>query len=770
MSVLAQVFNVEDIRIEGLQRVSSGSVFSALPLRVGELADEVLIQDSVRALFRTGFFDDIAVFRDGNVIIVQISERPAISEINLDGNKAIDDNALFDSLNENGLSEGQIFEPATLDAMAKALSREYVGQGLYGSSIETEIRQLPRNRVAVDINIDEGDKAKIRSIQLVGNTEFDDEELLDQFELTDGGLFTFFTGSNKYSREALSGDLERLESYYLDRGYVQFNIDSTQVSVSSDKTSVFITVNVSEGEVFTVNKVGLLGDTVIDENLLKSFLVTMEEQTFSQSTITYMKEILSDRLGNEGYTFAEINEIVDVNEEDQTVDLTFFIDPKQRVYVRRVEFRGNTRTEDEVLRREMRQMESAIASNQLVEAGKIRLDRLGFFSQVNSETIPVPGTSDQIDVIYSVEEQTSGSISASIGFAQTTGAILGLNLQETNFLGTGNSVGIGINRSTFQESLNLSLTDPYYTADGVSAGISVFARATDFGELQVASFTTDSYGLNLSFGYPLSEVSRLNMTFGYELLDIDVGTVPSQEIVDFAGSENARFNQWKVETRWLRSTLNRGVFATRGDREQLSVEFAIPGSDAPYYKIGFEGQKFFPVYGPFTLKLSTELGFGDSFDGDKRLPFFENYFAGGFGSVRGFETNTLGPRESFARDLDDDGFATLPAGADTTPDPIGGNVLVVGRAEMLFPLPFLEDTRSVQSSLFMDAGNVFDTDCRVEQESCFSPRFQELRYSYGVALTWLSGFGPMSFALARTFNFDEDEEREFFQFSLGQTF
>ena len=771
---LAQVFQVEDIRIEGLQRVSSGSVFSVIPIRVGELVDDVLIQDSVRALFSTNFFDDIGIGRDGNVLVVRVSERPAISEIKLEGNKAINDDALFGSLTENGLSEGQIFKPATLDSITKALSREYVGQGLYGSSIDTKVRELPRNRVGIDITIDEGSKAKIRSIQVIGNEQFSDKEILSQFESSTGGLFSFITGSNRYAREKLSGDLERLESYYLDRGYVQFSVDSTQVSVSDNKESVYITVNITEGDVFTVNEVGLLGDLIINEQVLRRLVSGQEGATFSQETVTLIKEAISVRLGNEGYTFAEINEIIDVDEDSKTVDLTYFIDPKKRVYVRRVEFRGNTRTEDAVLRREMRQLESAIASNQLIENGKIRLDRLGFFSQVNSETVPVAGTSDQIDVIYSVEETNSGSISASIGFAQTTGAILGLSLQENNFLGSGNSVGIGINRSTFQESANLSFSNPYYTPDGVSAGFSVFARRSDFSQFSVASFTTDTYGATLNFGYPLTEVSRINMGFGYERLDIGVGVQPSDEIREFVGNnDGAQFNQWKIQSGWVRSTLNRGIFATRGSRQQFNLEVAIPGSDAPFYKASLEAQKFVPVHGPFALKFSTEIGYGDSFESNKRLPFFENYFGGGFGSVRGFEINTLGPRETPFTLIDEDGNTSFVNNRDADPrtrDPIGGNVLITGRAELLVPLPFLQNNRSVQSSIFFDAGNVFDTNCGAGQIFCHAPSLSELRYSGGFAVTWLSGFGPLSFSLSKAANFEEGEEQQLFQFSLGQTF
>lgn len=774
----AQAFNIEDLRIEGLQRVSAGSVFAAVPVQVGDLADESVIQDTIRSLFKTGFFDDIAVYRDGNVLVIQVSERPAISEINLEGNKVIKDEDLLNSLRDNGLSEGQIFKPATLDGLSKSLSREYVAQGHYGSVIETEIRELPRNRIAIDINVDEGKKAKIKEINIVGSEDFSRKELLDLFELRTSGWFTWITGKDKYSREKLSGDLERIESHYLDRGYIQFEIDSTQVSVSPDKLAVYITVNLNEGEVYTVNKAGLLGELIIPEEELSRYILLREGEKFSQALVTSTKEFITNRLGNEGYTFTEVNEIVDINEEDRTVDLTFFVDPQKRTYVRRIEFRGNTRTEGEVLRREMRQMESSAASNQLVEFGKIRLDRLGFFKEVNSETIPVAGTSDQIDVIYTVEEQTSGSISASLGYAQDTGAIIGLNLQENNFLGTGNRVGIGLNRSRFQESLNLSYTDPYFTEDGVSAGYSIFARNTDFGNFQVASYTTDVIGLRVNYGYPLSEVSRISFGFGYENMKVDVGNRASDEIEDFSPVDST-FNQFKFLAGWSRSTLNRGVFATRGSQHSLSVDSAIPGSDAPYLKVGYNGQKFVPIYGPWTARFSTELGWGQSLESGRRLPFFENYFAGGFGSVRGFEQNTLGPRESPAFAIDDNGNVVPQDDAD----PIGGNVLATGSAELIVPLPFLPDQRSVRATLFLDAGNVFDTDCGPRQVYCTKPDFGELRYSYGIGITWLSGFGPMSFAFGRGENSEaitsdpegfgfivEPEEKEFFQFSLGQTF
>lgn len=767
---LAQTFTIEDLRVEGLQRVSAGSVFAAVPVRVGDQADEAAIQETIRSLFRTGFFNDIAVYRDANVLVIEVSERPAVSEINLEGNKVLKDEDLLDSLRDTGLSEGQIFKPATLDSLGKELGRVYVSQGHYGAEIETEVRELPRNRVAIDITIGEGKQARIKEINIVGNETFEEEDLLDLFESGVPKWFPWFSSIDKYSREKLTGDLETLESHYLDLGYLRFNIDSTQVSVSPDKLSVFVTINISEGDLYTVSNVDLLGDMVIPEPLIRIRTFVRPGQNFSQALITASKDAISNRLNNEGYAFAEVSEILDINDEEKTVDVTFFIDPQMRTYVRRIEYRGNTRTQGEVLRREMRQMESAVASTQLIDSGKVRLDRLGFFSSVESETVPVPGTNDEVDVIYTVEEQPSGSISASIGYAQTVGAIIGLNLQENNFLGSGNQVSLGINRSTYQRSLNFSYLDPYYTEDGVAAGYSVYLRQTDYGELQIARYTNDVAGLRVNYSYPLSEVSRLQLGFGYEQLKLGVGSFASDEIKSFV-DDTGRFNQFKVNGGWSRVTLNRGMFADRGSSQSLSLDMSVPGSDAPYVKATYDAQRFVPV-GPLTMRFSTTLGIGQSLESNKRLPFFENYYAGGFGSVRGFERSTLGPRESPAYQINDDGEVRVVSRAN----PIGGNALVTGTAEILIPMPFLPNPNSVRATAFIDAGNVFDTDCGPRQAYCYKPDIAELRYSYGLSATWLSGFGPMSFSFGRSENAGtgtlnvRDEESEFFQFTLGQTF
>ncbi len=763
--LLAQTFVVEDIRIEGIQRVSPGSVFSALPARVGDTVDTTRVQSSIRSLFATGLFSDIRIERDGNVLVVRVAERPAIADINIEGNKIIKTEDLLVSMNDAGLAEGQIMQPATLEAVARSLGQEYVAQGHYGSSVSYEIVEQPLNRVSIEMEVDEGKKARIEQINIIGNELFDDKELLDQFELGTTNWRSWATGNNKYSRESLNGDLDRLESFYRDRGYFEFVIDSSQIAISPNRESVYITINLSEGDIYRVGEVGFMGDLVLEEEELRRYLLVADGQVYSQALVSATRDLIVNRLANAGYTFAEVEDIAEFEEGSGEVDLSFFVNPGQRVYVRRVEFRGNLRTEDEVLRREMRQLESAPASDSLIELGKIRLDRTGFFREVTSEIEPVAGTQDQIDVIYNVDEQASGSLSASVGYAQVTGLLLGFNLQENNFLGSGNSVGIGINKSTFQNSYSLNYTNPYFTPDGVSAGFSLYSRSTDYGEINVSTFSTDVLGLNVNFGYPLSEISSIRYGAGYERLDLSTGVFASPEIRALAPSGNEVFNLYKLDLTIGRSTLNRGILPTAGSSQNIGFEVAAPGSDISYAKLTVNAQAFFdiPLHRDMALKLRSRIGYGEGLGDTERLPFFENYYAGGFGSVRGFESNVLGPRES--------------GGGSFEPDPIGGNVLLLYGAEIILPTPFLPDPRSTQAVLFFDAGNVFDTNCTtnpttgaVVQPNCFEPSYKELRYSAGIGVTWISGFGPMSFSFGRSFNGGQFEDREMFQFTLGQTF
>ena len=861
ISAVAQSFVVNDIRVEGLQRVSAGTVFAALPVRVGDQIESLEIQTATRALFRTGYFQDIQIGRENGVLVITVRERPAISKIEITGNKAIKSEDLLKGMEENGLAEGQIFKRATLEGLAQELERQYVAQGRYGASVKTEVKELPRNQVELRVVVDEGSVAAIKHINIVGNEAFSDAELGEIFELQTTGWLSWLRSDDKYSREKLTGDLERLESYYLDRGYLEFSIDSTQVSLSPDRQSVFITVNITEGDVYSVSEVDLAGDPVVPEEEIKRLLLVREGQTFSQVLMTTTSDYITKRLGNEGYTFAEVNGIPEPNEEDKTVKVTFFIDPGKRAYVRRINFRGNTRTADEVLRREMRQMEASSASSARIEQSKVRLERLGYFKEVQVETNEVPGTSDQIDVEYTVEEQPSGTIGGTVGYAQGSGLVLGANVQENNWLGTGKSVGFAVNTSKYQTVANFSYTDPYFTPDGVSRGFSVFYQTRDYSEINVASYTTDTYGATLSFGYPVSEISRVGLNVGYSNLSINTGPYAVKEIksspvpiegidteidsdniaavdealnntitetdadgnevvvpdpipidlsmplddnllnTDFDGFIDLNgddFNIFNLTASYARSTLNRGILATRGTSQRLSFEFALPGGDLEYYKAIYTGQYFRPLTRDLTLRLRTRLGYGDSYGDTQGLPFFENFFAGGFGSVRGFERNTLGPRSTPAEIYstttsawdDTNGDGVIQADELTTsyvldqetgqlvvqpltggdPDPFGGNILIEGSAEIIFPLPFVKDQRSMQSAFFIDAGNVFDTSCGNSQLNCYDVDLDHINVSAGVGLTWITGFGPLTFSLAKAIQENDEDEIEVFQFSLGNSF
>lgn len=851
-------FQVTDIRVEGLQRVSAGTVFAALPIQVGDRVSQRMLSEATRELFQTGFFGNIEIGRDDNgVLVISVTELPAISEISLKGNKAIKTEDLMRSLRDNGLAEGQILKRATLEGMALSLQREYVKQGRYGASVDTEVVELPNNQVRLDINVDEGKEARIKHINIVGNEAFDEDELLDLFEIRTSGWFSWLSGNDKYASEKLTGDLERLESFYRNRGYLEFDIESAPVSISPDREQVYITINISEGDVYTVNEVNLAGDPVLSEEEIRRYIAVRSGQTFSQLLMTTSSDYITQRLGNEGYTFAEARGIPEPNEEDKTVDITFFIEPGQRAYVRRIEFRGNTQTMDEVLRREMRQMEGASASTAKIEQSKVRLERLGYFKEVEVETTEVPGTADQIDVIYTVEEQPNRSMNFQVGYSQGFGAVVGASFTDQNWFGTGKQVGFGVNKNAYQSSINFNYMDPYFTEDGVSRGFSVFYQETDYEKFNVAASKTDRYGATVSFGYPLSEISRVGFNFGYTHLTLSeedylaqeylttprllkglseqqyitqsefseyqaflradpdnkpadfifestlpvspgdpvLGNTPSG-FIDLAGSE---FDWLSVSFSWVKSTLNRGVLPDRGSQQQLSLDVALPGGDLEFYKLRYEGQVFQPLTNSLTLRLRTQLGYAGAYGDLDQVPPFENFYAGGFGTVRGFERNTLGPRSTPARrlnyefaDVNNDGVNELAyilcdvPGPYCSPDEVGeladyvigrfdraagGNVLVAASAEVLFPLPFVKDQRSVQSAFFIDAGNVFDTECGPSQLNCVEDiSLDGLSASAGIGLTWLSGFGPLTFSVSKPLQQQEFDEDEFFQFSLGTSF
>ena len=769
---LAQGFKISDIRINGLQRVSAGSVFGALPLNVGDEADDRRLVESTRTLFKTGFFQDIHLSREGDVLIINVVERPSVASIEFEGNKAIATDDLMKGMKQSGLAEGEIFQRATLEGIRNELQRQYVAQGRYSASVDAQVVPQPRNRVGVKVKIDEGEVASIQHINVVGNTVFADEALIDQFTLKTSNWLSFFKNDDKYAREKLSGDLERLRSYYLDRGYINMDIASTQVSMTPDKKHVYITVNIQEGQKYTVRAVKLSGELKVPQDEVQALLLVQKGQVFSRKLMTTTSELITRRLGNEGYTFANVNGVPQAHDEDHTVDVTFNVDPGKRAYVNRINFRGNTKTDDKVLRREMRQMEGGWASTYLIDQSKVRLDRLGYFKEVNVETPAVAGVDDQLDVNYAVEEQASGSITASVGFAQSAGLILGGSITQNNFLGTGNYASLGLTRSSYQSKYNIGFTDPYFTPDGVSLGYNAFYSKTDYNKYYddgVSYYAINSFGLGATLGYPINETSRLSFGLTAQHDSIEPGTYSADEIYDFVEREGKEFTNYKANLGWSESTLNKGVLATRGHSQNLNLMVTVPGSDLSFYKIDYTGQTYLPVTNNTTLRFHTKLGYGSGYGSTDGLPFYETYTAGGEGTVRGFESGTLGPRNTPATGTYSSAGQAYYSDRDT--EALGGNILITGGAEYLFPVPFIKDNKSVRTSVFWDVGTVYSDKCYLSTtQGCGSVDLSQMASSVGVGVTWYSPLGPLSVNLAYPIRTPENADKQVFQFSFGQTF
>jgi len=782
-------FLITDIRIVGLQRVSIGSIFTAIPVNVGDKMNQGKVSEITKALFSTAQFNDIQVGKDGNALIISVLERPSISSIELDGNKALKSEDLLQGLEGAGIAEGQVYKRSTLNGMKSELVRQYASQGRYGAGVEIETINKPRNTIELKIIIDEGKSAKIKKVNIIGNEIFSDSDLMEGFELQEGKWYSFLSNKDKYSKEKLKGDIENLESFYLNRGYLKFSIESSQVSVSKDKKDVFITLSISEGEQYTVDQVNVIGEMPIDEKLYTPILDGLKNQIYSQAQITSIEEYLVNYLGNEGYTFAEVTGNPEIRADDNKVSLIFLVQPGNRTYARKILFSGNYLTNDEVLRREMRQFEGAWASDNLIEGSKVRLERLGFFKEVAVETIPVPGTEDQVDIEFTVEEESTSSIGGSIGYSDF-GMNLGLNLSDNNFLGTGNRFNLAINKSVYQEAYNVSFFDPYFTMDGVSRGYSIYYRVTDYGEYNVANYLTNSMGGGVQFGYPITDTTRIGLNLNIDNTDIDPGSLPSREIADFLASEGTVFDVLKAQAVWSRMTLNRGMFPTYGSSTDVMLQLTIPGSDLSYYKADFK-QKFYRPLGFANLVFgfNGELGYIGTYGDTEKTPFFENFYSGGPRSIRGFESNTLGPRVTPAPcyefdaktgecpliiDTDFDGIpdsiAQNPYGYQQLRDPIGGNFLIEGSLQLIFKLPMIEDQRSMRSAFFVDFGNVFSTDCQSYQINCYEASFDEMKYSVGVGVTWITGFGPMSFSFSQPFNDGIYDRTEEFQFTIGTVF
>lgn len=742
--IAAEPFVIKDIRVNGLQRITAGAVFNGITTKVGDLFGDEHSEDVIRELFQMGFFSDVNIDRSNDTLIINVKERPAITSIDIEGNDDIETEKLLEAFKDVGMAVGRVFNPLVLDKVKNELLQQYYNNGKYSAVVESKVTTLERNRVAVLISVVEGSAATIKKINIVGNKAFTDEDVLDDFELTGPTLFSFYTNSNQYSKQKLSADLERLNSFYQDRGYINFKVESTQVSISPDKNGIYVTINVSEGKVHTVSEVKLAGELILAPDKLIPYVIVQPGDTFSRKKATQTSENISTILGHEGYSFANVNMIPEIDDETATVKVTFFVDPGKRVYVRRVLMEGNTKTRDEVLRREVRQMEAAPISTLEVERSKSRLSRLGHFDEVDVETLAVPGTTDQVDVKYTVKEKSSGNILAGAGFSQSQGLVLNASISQNNFLGTGKRMSASFNNSSVNTIYSLGYTNPYYTIDGVSRGFNVSYRTTDSDESNTASYKTESFNTGVNFGLPLNENDKIGLGLDIEFTSLDIGgsnlNFPEgfSQILDFINKKGDSYTNLKASAVWGTDTRDRAVFATRGGSKRLSGVITVPGSDLEFYKISYTQKQYIPVTRHTTLYLNGEFGYGDSYGDAEALPFFENYFAGGKGSVRGFNDNTLGPKDGFN-------------------DPIGGSVKLVGNAEFIFPVPFMEDSNTVRLSTFVDAGNVYDDEIDVG----------ELKYSVGVSAKWLSPFGALAFSLAQPLNDDENDEVQTFQFSFG---
>ncbi len=763
-------FVVKDIQVVGLQRISIGTVFNYLPVNVGDTLQQKNVAPAIRALFNTGFFKDINLQRDGNTLLIIVKERPSISKIEIEGNDDLSTEDLMKALKSIGLSEGSVFNRQVLDKVEQELSRQYFSHGKYGLKIDTKVIDLERNRVKVSINISEGAVAKIKSVNIIGSSVFPEDDLLDEFESSVTSTFSFYTKDDQYSKQKLTADLERLRSYYLDRGYINFLIKSTQVSITPDKKSIYITINVEEGERFTLAKVKLSGQLVVPPEELIELLQVGPGETFSRKNASLSSKAISDRLGEEGYAFANVNMVPDIHNDTKTVDMTFFIDPASRVYVRRIELQGNTTTRDQVLRREMRQMENAWASSVAIERSKARLNRLGYFENTGIETPTVPGTRDQMDLVYSVSEKSSGNLSAGLGYSQTQGIIYNASVTQDNMFGSGKRVSLSFNKSDVSTMYSVGFTNPYFTRDGVSIGYHALYRSTDAQEANLSNYLTDVISGGVNFGFPINESQRLSLGFDVKHTTVKRGDFSPPELDDWIARNGEAFLTLPISLGWVRDTLDKPVFSTEGSQQRISASVAVPGSDVTYYKISIKDRHFFPVAKDLTLKIMASAAYGDGYGGTDELPFFENYFGGGVNSVRGFRDNTLGPKDN-CNGLGQDGGCPNSNVNGSEARPYGGNIKVLGNAELMFPIPFMKDVDSVRLSLFFDIGTIQGNYLDVNGNSV-NPKFDasEFKYSTGVAAQWLSPFGALQISYGYPLNADENDETQEFQFSFGSQF
>ena len=793
----ADSFIISDIRVEGLQRISEGTIYNYMPLNPGDELNASNARSVIRELYRTGFFQDIRMDREGSILVITVRERPAIATVTLSGNKAIKEEELRRVLNDIGLSEGEVFDRLVLDRLRQELINQYFSQGRYAVNVDTRVTELERNRVRIAIVIEEGDVAEIRHINIVGNETFTDKVIRKDFEADIVPGWKFWSKDGQYSREKLSGDMEKLRSYYLDRGYVDFSVESTQVAIGPEKQDIYITANVVEGDVYGVDEVTITGDLVIDEGTLRRLIIAHPGEIFSRKKVEQSVENITSILSNIGYAFANVNPITDVDRDNRLVSVNFFVDPGKRVYIRRIQFVGNNKTKDEVLRREMRQMEGAWFSQSAIDRSRVRLQRLSYFEQVEIETPAVPGTDDQVDIIVSVLERPAGSFTVGLGYSQVQGLIFSLSVQQDNFLGSGKRLGLGVSHSSIISSVNLSYDNPYWKDDGISRGFYARYQEYDQGQANISTFTSSEWALGVNFGVPITEVDYLRSGGGFRHSALNIGTflcieadpdgfclvaglVPSpgdplSHSLDFNGNgvisdDEREFNVLDWTVSWTRDSRNHFLNPSRGSAQSLSLQTALPGSSRQYYKIMYRGAKYWPIWGGLVFSVRGNLGYGDSYDSydkkskatalqidqpigdcdptdlmklDTGLPFYEHFYSGGVRDLRGYDDNTLGPKDAFCRS-------------------VGGDFKVAGGFELAIPTPFAGGRSGTRIALFVDTGYVY------ENVSAFE--LDKLRGSFGLSVTWEAPIGPIVISYAFPFNDRPGDRTEDLQFSFGTTF
>lgn len=775
-SAVADEFVVGDMRVEGLQRISEGTVFNYLPINIGDRVDDLRVAEAIRSLYDQKLFDDIELRRDGNTLVIAVRERPSIEDFTIEGNKDIKTEDLMDSLRGVGLARGRTFDRSVLDNVANFLREQYYDRGKYAVVVDTSVVDRPNNTVRIGINVKEGDRAKIRQVNIVGNRGFSDDDLRADFTLDTANWLSWFRQDDRYAKEALSGDLEILRSYYMDRGFADFRVDSTQVAISPDKKDIYVTINVHEGERYTISDIKLVGDMVIPESQLNRLVLAKPGDIFNLRQLTQTSELMSFRLGEEGYANAEIEPVPELNYETKEVDVTFYISPQNRVYVNRINFNGVDQIDDEVLRREMRQIEGSYLSNRLVDRSKVRLQRLQYIEAVEVETEPVPGSPDLVDVDFDLTYRMPGQFSGGIGYSEAQRLILNGSIVHSNFLGTGDRVAVQANSGRFSELYSISHTDPYRTINGVRRTVSVnFREFTQFAAA-ASDFSTTSIGATVDYGYPLTEFQSLNFGVTYqqsELLSSANSTLQAREWVENNGTPflrdlgnniaigGTKFQTFELLAGWSYDSRNRALFADRGSRHQIFGAMTFPGSEVEFWTARYNFTKYQPLIAGWTMRLNAELAYGEGKNATTALPPYKQFFGGGPLSVRGYRESWLGPRDSFGR-------------------PYGGNVLVAGQAELIIPLPdkFASQARA---SLFYDVGNVFNTGevtftDKLGSPVTYEPDFDELKTSVGIAVQWLAPLGLFRFSYAFPLNEFEGNDRfygdetEGFQFSIGQAF